>query len=219
MKTTQNTNRQFKVRQSLSLFMAIALALFTLQGCKKDDAAIEKSAKYKELHEAMHDLWSAHMQYTYSTVDAFFNNSDALGSNLTRLLKNQEDIGNGIKPFYGEAAGNLLIDSLKAHINGAVPILTAVKDGADPTTAINAWYNNAKNIGLLLQSVNPHWEAGEMEHMMKMHIDQTIAYALALHSKDYTDAIKKYDEAFEHMAGMMADMLSDGIAKQFPEKF
>ena len=44
-------------------------------------------------------------------------------------MKNQEDIGNTIKPFYGEQAGNQLTLQLKDHILIAVDLLEAAKAG------------------------------------------------------------------------------------------
>ncbi|HEY6757058.1 MAG TPA: hypothetical protein VI037_06675 [Nitrososphaera sp.] len=46
-----------------------------------------------------------------------------------RLLKNQEDIGNAIKPFYTEQAGNQLTSQLKDHITIAVNLREAAKAG------------------------------------------------------------------------------------------
>ena len=51
----------------------------------------------------------------------------------------------------------------------------------------------------------------------KMHIDQTTAYSVDLLKGDYDQAVKKYDEANDHMQ-LMADDLTFGIAKQFPKK-
>jgi hypothetical protein len=42
-----------------------------------------------------------------------------------RLLRNQTDIGNAVKPFYGAAAGNKLTSLLRTHILEAVPVLEA----------------------------------------------------------------------------------------------
>jgi hypothetical protein len=69
-----------------------------------------------------------------------------------RLLKNQVDIGNAIKPFYGNEAGNKLTSLLKSHIMGAVEILKAAKAGN--TTGVAAaekkWNSNADQLLLFL---------------------------------------------------------------------
>ncbi|GAB3807628.1 hypothetical protein GCM10028798_32520 [Humibacter antri] len=172
------------------------------------------------LYSAMSDLWAQHMEWTYITVTAFAQGSSSLTPSLDRLLQNQADLGNAIKPFYGAEAGDQLTVLLKAHINDAVPVLTAAKAG--DTTALNkavtAWYANAKEIGDFLAAANPHWNKAEMEQMMKTHITQTIAYATDALGGDYTKAVTDYGLAEQHME-QMAGMLSAGIIQQFPNKF
>lgn len=172
------------------------------------------------LHSMMRTLWAQHMEWTYDTVIAFAAGSPALQPTIDRLLRNQADIGAAVAGYYGPDAGQQLTDLLTAHIKDAVPVLTAAKAG-DTTalnTAVEAWYANAQDIADFLASANPAWKQGEMRRMMKAHITQTIAYASAVLGGDPAAAITKYDEAEAHMVDM-ADMLSDGIVAQFPEKF
>jgi hypothetical protein len=74
-----------------------------------------------------------------------------------RLLRNQEDIGNAIKPFYGEDAGNWLTDLLNGYILVAVDLLKAAKAGDSNATAVSEkeWYQNADEIATFLSSANP----------------------------------------------------------------
>lgn len=179
------------------------------------------STKTVALHSAMRTLWAEHMQWTYDTVVAFASGSDGLEATMGRLLENQEHIGDAIKPFYGEEAGDALTALLKVHINDAVPVLTAAKAG--DTEALNAaideWNRNAREIGDFLADANPDaWTRAEMEAMMEGHISQTVAYAAAQLQGNYAESIRLYDEAADHMAEM-ADMLSVGIIGQFPDKF
>lgn len=176
--------------------------------------------KNVELNQAMRKLWSEHMQWTYDTVNAYFHNPDELQPTLDRLLQNQKDIGAAIVPYYGQAAGDKLASLLTAHITGAVPVLQAAKEGNDTalTKALSDWQANAKDIADFLSSANPNsWPQSATEPMMKMHIDQTVAYSVDLLKGDTAKAIKDYQAAYDHMMEM-ADTLTNGIAKQFPDK-
>jgi hypothetical protein len=173
-----------------------------------------------ELRSAMRKVWADHMQWTYATVDAFFHDAKALDPTLQRLLANQDDIGNAIKPFYGDAAGAQLTALLRTHINQAVPVLKAAQAGDDAALkkAQDDWYANAQQIADFLTKANPdNWPASATGPALKMHIDQTTTYSVDLLKGDYPTAIADYGKAFDHMMEL-ADILTNGIAKQFPDK-
>jgi hypothetical protein len=177
--------------------------------------------KQVALYSAMRALWSQHMEWTYATVDAFFHDQKALTPTLNRLLKNQQDIGAAITPYYGKQAGDQLTTLLTAHINGAVPVLQAAKAGdkARLDQSLAAWQANAKEVADLLSSANPdNWPQSATEPMLRTHITQTTAYAVDLLKGDYASSIKNYDKAEQHMA-MLADVLAKGIVAQFPDRF
>ncbi len=181
--------------------------------CGKGDPKVE-------LRSAMQKLWADHMQWTFSTVDAFFHNPKSLESHLNRLLQNQKDIGAAIVPIYGQAAGEQLTALLTTHIQEAVPVLTAAKNNNEASLkkALDDWYLNAQDIADFLAKANPNWKQDEMRKMMKTHIDQTTAYSVDLLKEDFASAVKKYDDANNHMKEM-AEELSAGIIKQYPSKF
>lgn len=181
----------------------------------------QESAKYQGLNKTMRELWSAHMYWTLLTVDAFYNDPKGVDAKLHRLLQNQKDIGAAIVPFYGQAAGDKLAELLKIHIQDAVPVLQAAKkdDKAALAKAVKNWYTNAKEIGSFLASANPkNWMAKDTESALEMHITHTIAYSASIQKSDYTQSFGGFEEALHHMLHL-ADILSDGIANQFPEKF
>jgi len=179
-------------------------------------------------HDAMRKLWEDHITYTRNVIISFELNDPNpdvvlpdLSTVVGRLLQNQVDIGNAIKPYYGEDAGNQLTALLKEHITGAAQVLTALKtnDQAGLEDAIAAWYANAHEIAVFLNSANPRqWSLADMDQMMKDHLDATTAEAVARHQGDWQADVAAYDKVHEQILGM-ADMLSDGIIAQFPAQF
>lgn len=197
-----------------------ALTLTTGTGAATAFPRAQTPAAQVALHSGMRTLWDQHMAWTWSTVVAFATSPNSLKPTLNRLLQNQTELGNAIKPYYGNAAGNKLSKLLHTHILDAVPVLKAAKAGDRPALkkAVTAWYGNAKDIADFLAAANPNWPKAQMGVMMKTHITQTIAYASDVLAGHWNAAIAKFNEAQRHM-DQMADMLTEGIVAQFPAKF
>jgi len=140
---------------------------------------------------------------------------------VARLLRNQTDLGNAIKPYYGKSAGNELTRQLKAHILIAADVIAAAKAGdQEKLVAVQAkWVANADQIAKVLNSVNPrYWKLGALKTEMHMHLELTTAEAVARLQGKWSADVAAYDKVHDHILHM-SDLLSDGIVKQFPARF
>jgi hypothetical protein len=199
--------------------LAIALAPGSHHGHETTSAA--SRASRATFHDAMRQLWEDHIVWTRMVIVSVADDLPDTSFAVDRLLRNQDDIGDAIKPFYGDAAGEELSRLLREHIAGAADLLAGAKAGdADAVEAASAaWYANGDAIAAFLAAANPrNWELGEMEAMMRDHLDLTLAEAVARLEGRYADDIAAYDEIHVQILHM-ADMLSDGILAQFPARF
>jgi len=80
------------------------------------------------------------------------------------------------------------------------------------------WTANADDIAAFLSKANPNWPEKEMQDMLHKHLELTTNEVVGRLKKDWSADIKAYDEGHMHML-KFADMLTEGIAKQFPDKF
>jgi hypothetical protein len=169
------------------------------------------------LRESMRKLWADHVIWTREYIVAATTDHPSAQAASTRLLRNQEDIGSAIVPFYGSAAGAGLTDLLKQHILIAVDLVTAAKagDNAKQADADRRWHDNAAEIATFLSNANPNWPRQTLLNMLNEHLALTTQEAVARLQRRWTDDVVAFDRIFVQ-AMAMADALSDGIARQFP---
>jgi hypothetical protein len=179
-----------------------------------------KISKSEQLRMAMHKLWEDHIVWTRNVILNIMDDLPGTEQAVNRLLQNQDDIGNAVKPFYGEAGGKELTSLLREHITIAADLLKAAKAGNNSAfdAANKKWFANADEISGFLSKANPNWKLNDMKKMMNDHLTLTTEEAVARLKKDYVADVKAYDKVHEEIL-MMADMLTDGIIKQFPGKF
>ena len=173
-----------------------------------------------QLQHALRKLWIDHTIWTKSYIVSAISGLDDQEKVLTRLLKNQDDIGNAIKPYYGEEAGNKLAQLLREHIQIAGKVVEAAKSGNQATfKKYNAeWHRNADDIALFLSKANPNWSNEELKELLYTHLQLLTDQVSARLKKDTDAEIVAFDQGEDHII-KLADVLTKGIIKQFPKKF
>lgn len=173
------------------------------------------------LHDDMRKLWEQHVVWTRLAIVEFAAGWGGFDTTAERLLQNQVDIGDAMKPYFGDAAGGELTALLHDHITIAFELVAAAKNGDTEAfeDAKTRWYANANDIADFLAEANPkYWPQDKMRRLMKTHLDQTLNEAGNILNGNFAASVEDFDQIETHIL-KMADVLSNGIIRAFPHKF
>ena len=171
--------------------------------------------------EDMRKVWEDHITWTRLAIISLEGGTPDTDATVARLLRNQADIGKAVEPFYGKAAANRLTQLLRGHILIAADVIAAAKagDSAKLADAQARWLANADEIAAVLHSVNPrYWPLRTIKAEMHMHLKLTTEEAVARLHGDWNHDVAAYDKVHLHILHM-ADLLADGLIRQFPMRF
>ena len=165
-------------------------------------------------------LWEQHVAWTRMTIlSAAFGLPD-LPQVSARLLQNPDAMGAVMRQFYGDAAAAKFAALIREHLEIAIRLVGAAKagDAAAAAQIEKQWYANADEIARFLAGLNPYWPQEAFRAMLHEHLRLTKEEATAILTGKYQQSIALYDQ-IERQALMMADALTGGILKQFPQMF
>ncbi|WP_282141814.1 glycosyltransferase [Cytobacillus oceanisediminis] len=208
------------MKKVLILGIMLLLPLLTAPG----NAAAQKpciTQSEVKFENEFRRLWVDHVLWTSNYItSATTAGAEDQKQVLARLLKNQEDIGNSIKPYYGDAAGNKLTELLKEHIVIAGEIVEAAKSGqgAKVNQLNKIWHRNADEIAAFLSGANPNLQNEDVKKLLYTHLELVTDDLTASLVKDWDARIVSIDDGLSHII-MMAGAISDAVVKQFPDKF
>jgi hypothetical protein len=219
------------IRVWLTLGIAVLAALIALaaaggtaalaNGDGGRDGKGSISKKELTLRNDMRKLWEDHITWTRLAIISLTTDAPDTQATVGRLLQNQDDIGDAIKPFYGDAAGEELSRLLREHILIAADLIAAARAGDATGVATHQarWRANADEIAAFLNAANPRsWKFREMQSMLYEHLDLTTTEVVARVQGNWDADVAAYD-AIHLQVLEMADELSTGIVKQFERRF
>lgn len=216
-------------RDGISTFLQVLLVIFlfgysAVKGNpeSKENAIANSTASFTgdvALTAQMLDLWEQHVAWNRNVMLCIVDELPGTAEAIERLQQNKIEIGNSIKPFYGNAAGDELTELLQAHVSISVEVMRFAKEEKHSKLqeANDRWYANADAIASFLADINSYWATDEIQLIIKDQLRFTTTQAVCRINKDYPADIIAYDKAHADVL-QMAEIFADGIANQFPEK-
>jgi hypothetical protein len=172
-----------------------------------------------KLKVTMRKLWEDHSIWMRMFIVDLLSNSLSIDNATNRLLKNQEAIGNCIKPFFGDTAGDTLTSLLKDHVTITVDLLKAIKIG-DVTRSMTLETDavtNTENIATFFATINPCYSKDELIEMLDTNLILVKYQFIARMSGDYNADIMYFDMSIHHIL-VISDYLFKGIIERFFEE-
>jgi L-fucose isomerase-like protein len=204
-----------------ALALALAGATVPLLTATPAIAAADAPASAApKLHAAMRELWQGHADTTREYALAVKAGDAAAEKKSTdAVVANAKKIADAVGGFYGDAAGKKMFELLAGHWGGVKELTDAQKKGdtAGVTKAMSDLSTNADAIAQFLSGANPNLPASAVKGLLVMHAAQHQELTGEIMKGDTANAAKTWSAMQAHM-NTIADALSDGIAKQFPQK-
>src|SRR5215207_5795332 len=120
-------NRRFMSFFFVVLLVSLSISIAPMPVSAWSSSGGAESVKGTAFQDAMRKLWEDHITWTRVFIISAAADLPDKAAATDRLLQNQVDIGNAIKPYNGDAAGDQLTGLLKEHITTAAEIVTAAK--------------------------------------------------------------------------------------------
>lgn len=172
------------------------------------------------LNNILRMLWEQHVYWTRMTIMGIVEDLPDVDLISQRLLRNPNDFANALRPFYGDEIAAEFVNLFTSHLAIAAELVKAANMGNSKAAADaeKRWYANADEIAGFLGRINPFWSAKEWKRMLDEHLALTKTEAVNMINQNYAASIAVFDE-IEKQALMMADMMVEGIVRQFPNMF
>ncbi len=209
--------RTFRLVILALMVLILAVPPFTFAQGKKPAA---KPPSRVELQLALRDLWVGHIFWVRNVVlTTKYGDKDATKIAEEQVVQNAKDIANSIAPYYGKEASDKLFTLLAGHYGAIKDYMNAAFTGNNDgkKVASDKINKNADEIATFLSSANPNWPKQTLLGALLAHGGHHMAQIDAIHVKDFASEAKIWDSMKNHIY-TIADVLANGIAKQFGSK-
>lgn len=202
--------------------MAVGIGfVLSLSAVAASAAATDHGPRAVEFRGNMRTLWENDAIYMRAVTVSLLADLPDMVRNYQRLTQCQAEIANAVRPFLGEASADRLNTLLNEQVNLACATLTAAKSG-DPgrlDEARSAWRQSADRLCVSLTAMSPvGWETSSLQDLFGALLDATCTQASCRLRQDWAGDLAA-SEISHQQSQKLADALSLGIIRQFPDEF
>jgi hypothetical protein len=173
-----------------------------------------------QLRMALRDAWDVHARWTRSYIVSLLADLPDSTRAKLRLVEGANDVADAMNSYYRGTTMPALAILVKHNILLAARAVAAVRSG--DSVAISAarsnWSAGTDSLVQSLARTNPNWPESKLSGPLQRYQDQTWRQIAARTRHDWSADVAAYDEAYIE-ARAIADALSGGIVKQFPDRF
>ena len=174
--------------------------------------------RYKvDLKSHMRRLWGEHVAWIRMTISSLVLDLPDASFVVARLLKTATEMGDSLRPFYGDEVGDAYGQLLKEHITLAGELIKASKKGNKESAEEieRSWYRNGDEVSVFLNGINPYISLPKFKKMFYEHLDMSKHEVVSMMNKDFGADLAMSDMMLTE--GLkMADVISGAIIQQYP---
>ena len=172
------------------------------------------------LSNAMRLAWEQHVYWARLFLISTAERLQDLNETTARLMRNPQDIAKVFEPYYPSDVTQKIARLITEHLQIGGDLITALRDkeSAKAEALNKRWYANADEMSEAFANINPNYKLTEVRDMFYRHLELTTAEVAARLAGKYAEDIEAFDKV-EREALMMADYFTQGIFKEFPQKF
>jgi hypothetical protein len=147
-------------------------------------------------------------------------NGPAASAAEQATVANAKEIAGAITPFYGQAASEQLFSLLAGHYGAIKEYLDAAvkQDTSGSAAATDHLTANAQEIAAFLSGANPNLPKEALEELLMAHGGHHLQQIQEIQAGQFDKEAATWSAMRGHIY-VLADALTDALAKQFPEKF
>jgi hypothetical protein len=206
-------------RKPVTGLLMVVLGIVALAGLGLGQGPMMTGSEAR-LRVTMRDAWDTHARWTQSYIVSSLAGLPDSSRVKSRLLESAGDVADALKPYYRDTIVVPLANLLKHYVllTGAVVATARGGDSLATVAAYNNWSAGSDSVVQSLARTNPNWPDTRLGDLMRQYRDQTWRQVLARTRQDWMADVAACDQA-QIEAQAIADLLSTGMVKQFPDKF
>jgi hypothetical protein len=211
--------KMMNVRKPVRRLLLVVLGIAALAGFDLAQTPTITQSE-SQLRLALRDAWDVHARWTRSYVVSSLAGLPDSARAKARLLEGANDVADAMKPYFFGTTMPALANVLKHNVllTGRAVAAAQGGDSVAITTARSNWSAGTDSLVQFLARTNPNWPESKLGAPLQRYQDQTWRQILALTRQDWMADVAACDQA--HIEALaIADLLTAGLVKQFPDRF